>query len=210
LHALSAVRGNGEEAKEQVGMKRAWRIAGAPVTFVLLAAVLAASGIVSCGGRMMYKSTVHVGTTDAQTAFYAALIVVNKHRYPFETVDAGSGVIRTGHVDAGKGRWFAFDIHVLPTGEIVIDPLSNMEKAAANGVIVPRGVVSRANNLARHISKLVSSKGSGQIALEGETIHQQVLGGMAVAESAAPAPAAIVAPGAPAAAPVEGVAVPAG
>jgi hypothetical protein len=191
-------------------MKRAWRITGATVTFLLLAAILVAGGSTSCGGRMMYKSTVHVGTTDSQTAFYAALIVVNKYRYPFETVDAGSGLIRTAQINAGKGRWFAFNIQVQPTGEIVIDPLSNMEKAAANGVLVPRGVVSRANNIARHISKLVTSKGSDQIALEGETIHQQILGGLAVAESAAPAPAAVVAPGQPAAAPEEGVAVPAG
>ena len=191
-------------------MKRARRIALASSTAALLAAVLVAGGSVSCGGRMMYKSTVHVGTSDSQTAFYAALIVVNKYRYPFETVDAGSGLIRTAHIDAGKGRWYAFNIQVQPSGEIVIDPLTNMEKAAANGVLVPRGVVSRANNIARLISKVVSTKGADQIALEGETIHQQILGGMAVAESASPAPAAVVAPGQPAAAPEEGVAVPAG
>jgi hypothetical protein len=189
-------------------MKRAWSIAGTSAAFVLLAAVLVASGSASCGGRMMYKSTVHVGTTSTQTAFYAALIVVNRFRYPFETVDAGSGLIRTGHVDAGKGRWFAFNIQVQPTGEIIIDPLTNMEKATANGVLVPRGVVSRANNIARHISKVVSTKSSEQIALEGETIHQQVLGGLAVAEVAAPG--TVVAPGAPASAPEEGVALPAG
>ncbi len=147
---------------------------------------------------MMYKSTVHVGTTNTQTAFYAALIVVNRYRYPFETVDASTGVIRTGQINAGKGRWFAFNIQVQPTGEVVIDPITNMEKAAANGVLVPRGVVSRANNIARLISKVVSTKSADQIALEGETIHQQILGGLAVAGSAAPAPAAIVAPGEPA------------
>jgi hypothetical protein len=165
-------------------MKRAWSIAGTTAACVLLAAVLVASGSVSCGGRMMYKSTVHVGTTDTQTAFYAALIVVNKYRYPFEIVDAGAGLIRTGQIDAGKGRWFAFNIQVQPSGEIVIDPLTNMEKAASGGVLVPRGVVSRANNIARHISKVVSTKSSQQIALQGETIHQQILGGLAVAAPA--------------------------
>ncbi|MBW2260915.1 MAG: hypothetical protein JRG91_03000 [Deltaproteobacteria bacterium] len=191
-------------------MKRTRRIAAASRAVMLLAAVLVASGSVSCGGRMMYKSTVHVGTTDTQTAFYAALIVVNKYRYPFETVDAGAGVIRTAHINAGKGRWFAFNIQIQPTGEILIDPVTNMEKATANGVLVPRGIVSRANNIARLISKTVSTKNSAQIALEGETIHQQILGGMAVAGSVSPAPAAIVSPGAPSAAPGQGVAVPAG
>lgn len=190
-------------------MKRAYAFSLAVMTAGLLVAVLAASGSVSCGGRMMYRSTVEVGTTNPQTAFYAAIMAVNKYRYPFEQVDAGAGVIRTAQIGAGKGRWYAFHIQVQPTGAVLVDPVTNMEKATGSGVLVPRSVVSRANNIARLISKTVSSKSEQQIALEGEMLHQQILGGMAVAGSAAPA-AVPVAPGTAVTAPEEGVAVPAG
>lgn len=161
------------------------------VTF-LIGALAFAGGSVSCGGgRLMPKSTVSVGTSNAQTAFYASLMAINKYRYPFEEVDATAGVIRTGQITT-KGGWFAFHIQVQATGEVLIDPVTNLERATANGVFVPRGVVSRANNIAQVISKTVTTKSEAQIVLEGEVLHQQVIQGLAVAGAAIPAP---VAPG---------------
>ena len=155
------------------------------VTF-LVGALALAGGSVSCGGgRLMPKSTVSVGTSNAQTAFYASLMAVNKYRYPFEEVDATAGVIRTGQVSA-KGGWFAFHIQVQATGEILIDPVTNLERATANGVFVPRGVVSRANNIAQQISKTITTKSDEQIVLEGEALHQQVIQGLAVVATPAP------------------------
>lgn len=150
-------------------------------------ALLAAGGGVSCGPRMMYKATVSVGTTNPQTAFYAALIAVNAFRYPFEHVDATAGVVQTGQVQLGGGNWFAFNIQVQPTGEMLIDPVTNMERATENGILVPRGIVNRAAAIARHVRRTVTVKTEDQIALEGETLHQQILQGMVAAGTAVPA-----------------------
>jgi len=161
----------------------------------IVGVLLVAGGGVSCGPRMMYKATVSVGTTNPQTAFYAALIAVNAYRYPFENVDATAGLVQTGQVQLGGGNWFAFNIQVQPTGEMLIDPVTNMERVTANGILVPRGIVNRAAAIARHVRRTVTVKTEEQIALEGETLHQQILQGMAAAGTAVPV---VVAPAPPA------------
>jgi hypothetical protein len=181
---------------------------------MLLGAMLFMGGSVSCGPRMMYKSTVHVGTTNPQTAFYAALMAVNTYRYPFEAVDASAGMVRTGQIQLGHGNWFQLVIQVQPHGEVLIDPVTNMERSNPNGVLVPRGIVSRANNVARLISRFVTQKSEEQIVLEGETLHQQILaglasGGAAVVASPVAGTAVPLAPGAEPSSAVEGVALPA-
>ena len=80
-----------------------------------------------------------------------------------------------------------------------------MERATANGVIVPRGIVSRANNVARLISKFVTAKSDEQLALEGETLHQQILVGMGATEAVVVVP---VAPGSAVVVPEAGTASP--
>jgi hypothetical protein len=147
---------------------------------LVLAIVMMASGSVSCGGRWVHKSSIFVGTTDSQQAFYSALIAVNAYHYPFADVDASTGRIVTGQVDLGGGNWFSFNIQVAPTGEVQIDPVTNMEKPHQGGIIIPRGVLNRANNIGRYIRKVVVSKSPQQIALEGEQIHQSVLSGLAI------------------------------
>ena len=94
------------------------------VSALALTTALMVSGSMSCGGRWVHKSTIYVGTTDAQQAFYAALIAVNAYHYPFAEVDAASGRIVTGQVELGGGNWFSFNILVAPSGEVIIIPYS--------------------------------------------------------------------------------------
>jgi hypothetical protein len=133
----------------------------------------------SCGGRWAYKSTVHVGMNDPRQAFYAALIAVNSHHYPFAAMDAAAGEIVTGRMQLGGGNWYSFHIHVLASGEIRIDPVTNVEKPHANGVVIPRSVVNRANNLGRFIRKIVATRSPQEIASQGEQIRAGVAAGLA-------------------------------
>lgn len=153
-----------------------------PVLPMALAFVgLVILGSISCGGRWAHKSTVFVGTSDPQQAFYATLIAVNAYHYPFAQVDASSGHIVTGQMDLGNGRWYSFDIRVLPSGEVQIDPVTNMEKTHQGGVVIPRGVLNRANNIGRYVRKVFVEKSPQEIAAQGEQIHQSVLQGLAMA-----------------------------
>ncbi len=172
---------------------------------VVLVAISASATCASCGFRWVYKSTIFVGTTDPQQAFYSALIAVNAYHYPFAEVDASAGRIVTGQVDLGSGHWCSFDIQVLPTGEVQIDPVTNWEKSHEGGVLIPRGVLNRANNIGRYIRKVVVEKTPEQIAVQGEGIHQSVLSGLALSgANLIPAPDTVSAPAEPSPVPPSG------
>jgi len=179
-----------------VNLRRSVQVAG-----VVAVVVLSAMATVSCGPRMMYKSTVTVGTTNPQTAFYAALLAVNHQHYPFALVDANAGVIQTAQISAGHGRWYAFHLQVQPTGEVSIDPLTNMEKVHGNGVVVPRAVVGRAATLGKQIRKISAVKSEQQIVAEGQILHQKIVAGVGTPVTTAVAvpvaSPAVVAPTAP-------------
>ena len=133
----------------------------------------------------MHKSTVSVGTTSPQTAFNVSLIALNTLHYTFADVQPGSGTIQTGPMDVGHGHWYSLSLRVLATGEVQIDPVTDLERATGEGVMVPEGIVERAATVAKLIRKLVVKKSEDQIASEGAVLLESIMAGMAATGSAA-------------------------